>query len=173
MGEVLKALQELTVCWKKIGHYNMKCRWLPPIPMDKQEQFTSPSLGLSMQEGSFPNDGMDHGTTDGRDAIKFEIQVYCSSFLLHVAIKFDWCVLFEPFILLCVGRQESFYLKLEFKLPIMQLVDIRNIAIIYSKFSFHYVSKASSHATLKMSMFYSELSFYLQSCKFKLSKIGR
>ncbi|CAK7339989.1 unnamed protein product [Dovyalis caffra] len=26
---VLKALQELTVCWKKIGDYNMKCRWIP------------------------------------------------------------------------------------------------------------------------------------------------
>ena len=32
MTEVLKALQELNVCWKKIGHYNMKCRWLPSIP---------------------------------------------------------------------------------------------------------------------------------------------
>ncbi|KAJ0970893.1 hypothetical protein J5N97_018852 [Dioscorea zingiberensis] len=29
MSEVLKALQELNVCWKKIGHYNMKCRWCP------------------------------------------------------------------------------------------------------------------------------------------------
>lgn len=29
MMEVLKALQELSVSWKKIGHYNMKCRWMP------------------------------------------------------------------------------------------------------------------------------------------------
>lgn len=29
MTEVLKALQELKVYWKKIGHYNMKCRWAP------------------------------------------------------------------------------------------------------------------------------------------------
>ncbi|KAK3042715.1 hypothetical protein RJ639_000773, partial [Escallonia herrerae] len=28
MTQVLRALQELNVCWKKIGHYNMKCRWL-------------------------------------------------------------------------------------------------------------------------------------------------
>ncbi|CAA0828395.1 SNF1-related protein kinase catalytic subunit alpha KIN10 [Striga hermonthica] len=27
MTEVLKALQELNVYWKKIGHYNMKCKW--------------------------------------------------------------------------------------------------------------------------------------------------
>ncbi|GFY82963.1 SNF1 kinase homolog 10 [Actinidia rufa] len=33
MTEVLKALQELNVCWKKIGHYNMKCRWVPCIPV--------------------------------------------------------------------------------------------------------------------------------------------
>lgn len=32
MTEVLKALQELNVCWKKIGHYNMKCRWYPCFP---------------------------------------------------------------------------------------------------------------------------------------------
>uniref|UniRef100_A0A6N2NED9 non-specific serine/threonine protein kinase n=1 Tax=Salix viminalis TaxID=40686 RepID=A0A6N2NED9_SALVM len=29
MTEVLKALQELNVGWKKIGQYNMKCRWIP------------------------------------------------------------------------------------------------------------------------------------------------
>jgi len=32
MTEVLKALQELNVCWKKIGPYNMKCRWAVGIP---------------------------------------------------------------------------------------------------------------------------------------------
>ncbi|PIA35641.1 hypothetical protein AQUCO_03500179v1 [Aquilegia coerulea] len=29
MTEVLKALQELNVAWKKIGLYSMKCRWFP------------------------------------------------------------------------------------------------------------------------------------------------
>ncbi|KAK0584186.1 hypothetical protein LWI29_025361 [Acer saccharum] len=29
MTQVLKALQELNVCWKKIGHYNIKCRCIP------------------------------------------------------------------------------------------------------------------------------------------------
>ncbi|KAI5067635.1 hypothetical protein GOP47_0018163 [Adiantum capillus-veneris] len=70
MAEVLKALQELAVCWKKIGHYNMKCRWLPPLPLDRQEH------PLSMQEGSYSTDGMDHGARDERDAVKFEIQLY-------------------------------------------------------------------------------------------------
>ncbi|KAM6573659.1 hypothetical protein CsatA_017739 [Cannabis sativa] len=31
MTDVLKTLQELGVCWKKIGYYNMKCRWIPRI----------------------------------------------------------------------------------------------------------------------------------------------
>ncbi|GMI67032.1 SNF1 kinase homolog 10, SNF1-RELATED PROTEIN KINASE 1.1 [Hibiscus trionum] len=31
MMEVLKALHEMSVRWKNIGHYNMKCRW-PPGP---------------------------------------------------------------------------------------------------------------------------------------------
>ncbi|KAF9623491.1 hypothetical protein IFM89_003107 [Coptis chinensis] len=29
LTEVLRAFQELNVAWKKVGHYNMKCRWSP------------------------------------------------------------------------------------------------------------------------------------------------
>lgn len=29
MTEVLKALRDLNVSWKKNGHYNIKCRYLP------------------------------------------------------------------------------------------------------------------------------------------------
>lgn len=32
MTEVLKALEELNVYWKKIGQYNMKCRWIAGMP---------------------------------------------------------------------------------------------------------------------------------------------
>lgn len=78
MAEVLKALQELAVCWKKIGHYNMKCRWLPPLPMAQPEHFAPQNRALSMQESSFSSDGMDHGTRDDGDAVKFEIQLYKS-----------------------------------------------------------------------------------------------
>ncbi|KAH7387108.1 hypothetical protein KP509_16G005800 [Ceratopteris richardii] len=70
MAEVLKALQELAVCWKKIGHYNMKCRWLPPLPLGGQGH------PLSMQDGPYSNDGMDHVTRDECDTVKFEIQLY-------------------------------------------------------------------------------------------------
>ncbi|KAI3973098.1 hypothetical protein MKX01_019756 [Papaver californicum] len=41
MAEVLKALKEMRVCWKKIGSYNMKCssKWFPPHhPTGKNNQ---------------------------------------------------------------------------------------------------------------------------------------
>ena len=75
MIEVLKALQELNVSWKKNGHYNMKCRWLPRFPevhdmLDASNSF----LGDSTI--------MDNDDANGRlpAVIKFEFQV-CSSSL--------------------------------------------------------------------------------------------
>ncbi|KAG5247400.1 SNF1-related protein [Salix suchowensis] len=51
MIEVLHALQELNVSWKKIGQYNMKCRWIPVIPGPHDGMVNDPgtpiiSLGL-------------------------------------------------------------------------------------------------------------------------------
>ncbi|XP_010450810.1 PREDICTED: SNF1-related protein kinase catalytic subunit alpha KIN11-like [Camelina sativa] len=37
MSEVFKALQNLKVCWKKIGHYNIKCRWVRSFANDKNQ----------------------------------------------------------------------------------------------------------------------------------------
>ncbi|XP_074320055.1 SNF1-related protein kinase catalytic subunit alpha KIN10-like [Silene latifolia] len=70
MTEVLKALQELNVCWKKIGHYNMKCRWIPGI--------------LGQHEGMVNNDHYfaDESSILEKDGVlrsphvKFEIQLY-------------------------------------------------------------------------------------------------
>ncbi|RRT39501.1 hypothetical protein B296_00057220 [Ensete ventricosum] len=39
MTEVLKALRELNVCWKKIGHYNMKCRYFSGISDHAESMF--------------------------------------------------------------------------------------------------------------------------------------
>jgi len=71
MIEVLKALQELNVSWKKNGHYNMKCRWLPGFPevhdmLDASNSF----LGDSTI--------MDNDDANGRlpAVIKFEFQLY-------------------------------------------------------------------------------------------------
>uniref|UniRef100_A0A0D9VSU1 non-specific serine/threonine protein kinase n=1 Tax=Leersia perrieri TaxID=77586 RepID=A0A0D9VSU1_9ORYZ len=70
MIEVLKALQDLNVCWKKNGQYNMKCRWCGyPQP-----------TGMLDANHSFVDDSiiMDNGDVNGRSPaeIKFEIQLY-------------------------------------------------------------------------------------------------
>jgi 5'-AMP-activated protein kinase catalytic alpha subunit len=67
--EVLKALQELNVCWKKIGHYNMKCRWSPG------------SLESMMHNGhSFGAESTiieaDDLIEKSNHTVKFEIQLY-------------------------------------------------------------------------------------------------
>jgi hypothetical protein len=70
MIEVLKSLEELNVCWKKNGHYNMKCMWCPGFPqvsdmLDANHNFVDDSTI------------MDNGDVNGRlpIGIKFEIQV--------------------------------------------------------------------------------------------------
>ncbi|KAG0484984.1 hypothetical protein HPP92_009063 [Vanilla planifolia] len=62
MMEVLKALQELNVRWKKIGHYNMKCRWMPGV-----------YRGYSDQSDIIGNDDI---VGNSSYVVKFEVQLY-------------------------------------------------------------------------------------------------
>lgn len=55
MLDVLKVFHNLNVRWKKIGHYNMKCLWLPPL-----SRYPVSSAAVPIRDG---------------DAIKFETQV--------------------------------------------------------------------------------------------------
>ncbi|VAH85324.1 unnamed protein product [Triticum turgidum subsp. durum] len=70
MIEVLKALQELNVRWKKNGDHNMKCRWCPGFPQVSDML----DANHSFVDGSTI---MDIGDANGRlpAVIKFEIQV--------------------------------------------------------------------------------------------------
>ncbi|KAI9383481.1 hypothetical protein POPTR_013G090800v4 [Populus trichocarpa] len=77
---VLRALQELTVCWKKIGDYNMKCRWIPGT--------LEPHKGKAMAVNDHPvhnSDLLAQPSIVEKDAImnppnvvKFEVQLYKS-----------------------------------------------------------------------------------------------
>ncbi|KAL5718350.1 cAMP-dependent protein kinase [Ranunculus cassubicifolius] len=67
MTEVLKALQRLNVFWKKNGHYNMKCRWLPGSE-DMLNNFAHSDHFFQDESGIVGN--------DGRNAVKFELQLY-------------------------------------------------------------------------------------------------
>nr|QSH71638.1 SNF1-related protein kinase [Hedychium coronarium] len=57
MTEVLKALQELNISWKQIGHYNMKCRYFP---------------GFADSPAAIETEGADKEPL----AVKFEMQLY-------------------------------------------------------------------------------------------------
>lgn len=66
MIEVLRALQKLNICWKRLGDYGIKCRWLPSSPICM--------TGSSSHEPNIlKNSGV--GTTSD-NAVKFEMQLY-------------------------------------------------------------------------------------------------
>ena len=73
MAEVLKALQELNVCWKKIGQYNMKCRWVAGIPghhggMINNSVHSNNYLGNAS--------AIESETVPKSSVVKFEVQLY-------------------------------------------------------------------------------------------------
>ncbi|KAK3409218.1 SNF1-related protein kinase catalytic subunit alpha KIN10 isoform X1 [Eucalyptus grandis] len=73
MTEVLKALRELNVCWKKIGHYNMKCMWNPCVP-SHESMVSNP-----VQSNYFGDESTiieNDGATKSRNVVKFEVQLY-------------------------------------------------------------------------------------------------
>ncbi|KAK1275755.1 SNF1-related protein kinase catalytic subunit alpha KIN10 [Acorus gramineus] len=70
MMEVLRALQEMNVAWKKIGHYNMKCRWFPGHPDNGNgtlhgDHIFADECSISENE-----------CAKSANAIKFELQLY-------------------------------------------------------------------------------------------------
>lgn len=71
MNEVLKALQELNVCWKKIGHYNMKCRWVPGFS-DGQNTMGNDQIHFRDESSIVEDDCAMTSLT----VIKFELQLY-------------------------------------------------------------------------------------------------
>ncbi|KAG8366928.1 hypothetical protein BUALT_Bualt16G0019000 [Buddleja alternifolia] len=74
MTEVLKALQELNVFWKKIGHYNMKCRWMPGGHGHHGRALNS------MHDNNYFGDESAIIENDGnvrpQNVVKFEVQLY-------------------------------------------------------------------------------------------------
>ncbi|TYH42705.1 hypothetical protein ES332_D11G080400v1 [Gossypium tomentosum] len=68
MMEVLKALQAINVRWKNIGHYNMKCRWLPRF---------IPGLNNNHYFGDDESTVIENsGVTKSPNVVKFQLQLY-------------------------------------------------------------------------------------------------
>ncbi|MBA0769185.1 hypothetical protein Gotri_017946 [Gossypium trilobum] len=67
MMEVVKALQAINVRWKNIGHYNMKCRWLPSF---------IPGLNNNHYFGDDESTVIENsGVTKSPNVVKFQLQV--------------------------------------------------------------------------------------------------
>lgn len=83
MTEVLKALRELNVSWKKIGPYNMKCRWSPGIPGHYEGM-----VNISMHSNRYFGDDSsiieNEGLAKSPDIVKFEVQVI---FFCHIFVN--------------------------------------------------------------------------------------
>ncbi|KAI3808654.1 hypothetical protein L1987_24611 [Smallanthus sonchifolius] len=71
MTEVLKALQELNVCWKKMGHYNMKCRW---EPSHKEGPINNSGMQSSHYFGDESTIAHADITSTSPNVVKFEVQ---------------------------------------------------------------------------------------------------
>ncbi|XP_021734631.1 SNF1-related protein kinase catalytic subunit alpha KIN11-like [Chenopodium quinoa] len=72
MTEALKALQKLNVCWKKIGHYSMKCKRIPGI-LGHHEVIVDNPVHSSDEESSIAeNDAV----LRSPNVVKFELQLY-------------------------------------------------------------------------------------------------
>lgn len=75
MTEMLKALQELNVRWKKIGPYNIKCLWIPGSPPHHLQGTNNP-----MQTTPFFGDQstimVNDSSSSSPNVIKFELQLY-------------------------------------------------------------------------------------------------
>ena len=70
MTEVLKTLRVLNVCWKRIGHYNMKCRWAAGILGHSQGMMNNHNLYLGDDSAIIEDDAVSKS-----NVIKFEMQV--------------------------------------------------------------------------------------------------
>ncbi|KAL8140835.1 hypothetical protein V2J09_006856 [Rumex salicifolius] len=75
MTEVLNALQELNVCWKKIGHYNMKCRWIPGMH-GLHEGMGNIDIHNNHYFGDEPGIIESDAMSRSHNIVKFELQLY-------------------------------------------------------------------------------------------------
>lgn len=74
--KVLKVLQELNVCWKKIGDYNMKCKLTPYTPTHHQAMPSNLAFNNNHSIVMAVNN-----VTILQNVVKFEVQV-CLIFIL-------------------------------------------------------------------------------------------
>ena len=87
MTEVLRALRELNVSWKKIGQYNMKCRWIPGTPGHHEGMVNDP-VHTNHFFGDEPTIIENDGVTNSPNVVKFEVQVMLTILIASLTIAF-------------------------------------------------------------------------------------
>ncbi|XP_031404013.1 SNF1-related protein kinase catalytic subunit alpha KIN10-like isoform X2 [Punica granatum] len=78
MVVVLSALQKLNVCWKKIGQYNMKCRWSPTFN-GHTSQIQAPIKDTALRDPSQIDIDINAdilAAIVAQNTVKFELQLY-------------------------------------------------------------------------------------------------
>ncbi|KVH99224.1 Kinase associated domain 1 (KA1) [Cynara cardunculus var. scolymus] len=70
MTRVLEVLRDLKVCWKKIGLYNIKCRWVSSIPHPDSV------ATHQLYENHYNNSAITPNNIRSQNVVKFEIQLY-------------------------------------------------------------------------------------------------
>lgn len=95
MTEVLKVLQELDIAWKKLGNYNVKCRWASTPSSLSRTHSESNIADSPMNTGSEPftmtgnhlPGGDQPDGVEEESVVKFEVQVRQLSRSLEISDK--------------------------------------------------------------------------------------
>lgn len=88
MVEVLNALRQLNVCWKKIGHYNIKCMWSQGGQVqDLTKNCQHNGLHLGNEPATIQTNEVSQNT------VKFELQVLQPSQLFLYFSSFPFSTL--------------------------------------------------------------------------------
>ncbi|ONK55597.1 uncharacterized protein A4U43_UnF1310 [Asparagus officinalis] len=76
MKEVVGALHVLSVCWKNIGNYNMRCKWKPGLQSNSERCASNPLYFDHTLNNDFVIVEKNDVPADQFNTVKFEIQLY-------------------------------------------------------------------------------------------------
>lgn len=134
MTEVLKALRELNVCWKKIGHYNMKCRYFSGISDHAESMFNdSPHANHSVSDESAI---VESDNVSGKESstIKFEIQVSSHALRFYIVARISCVPQFDALgkVMKCGLRSVDKYIYVnQFTVCLILLVQVMSLFEFY------------------------------------------
>ncbi|KAF9623328.1 hypothetical protein IFM89_000817 [Coptis chinensis] len=128
MMEVLKALQDLNVAWKKTGQYNMKCRWFPGFNEGMLKNFVQGNDYFGDESAIVENDGV---LMRSANVVKFEVQVCSLYYLIIHFYKISWKPYFAELFAKPKKKYQNAFIDSLYSYSCIRLVR-RSICLIYS-----------------------------------------